>query len=274
MATQSVRSFEVRGADGLPMRGNVHSGARLNERRPTVVICHGFKGFKDWGFFPVLADRLARAGFTAVRFNFSGAGVSDGDEFDEPERFAHNTMSGALSDLATVIDWAGADQVGLVGHSRGGGLATLQAARDRRVAALVTWAAIASAQRWDEKTLSSWRAAGVLDVVNQRTGQVLPLHVDVLDDLERHADALDINRAAATISVPWLVVHGTDDETVPVAEGRRLAALGDPVNNRELLLVEKAGHTFGTRHPWQGPTPEFEMVMNATVEWLARYLGA
>lgn len=273
MATESVARFEVRGADGRPMRGNVHSAAQLDERRPTVVICHGFKGFKDWGFFPRLADRLARAGFTAVRFNLSGAGVSDGEEFDEPERFAHGTMSGALVDLATVIDWTGADRVGLVGHSRGGGLAVLQAARDRRVAALVTWAAIASAMRWDERTARSWRAAGVLDVVNQRTGQVLPLHVEVLDDIERHGDALDIERAAATVSAPWLVVHGTADETVPAGEGRRLAALGDP-DNRELLLVEGAGHTFGTRHPWRGPTPEFETVMNATIEWLARYLSA
>lgn len=273
MATQSVRSFEVRGADGLPMRGNVHSAAQLHERRPTVVICHGFKGFKDWGFFPPLADRLARAGFTAVRFNFSGAGVSDGEEFDEPNRFAHGTLSGSLTDLATVIDWTGADRVGLVGHSRGGGLAILQAARDRRVAAVVTWAAIASAMRWDERTARSWRAAGILDVVNQRTGQLLPLHLDVLDDIERHGDALDIERAAARVSAPWLLAHGTADETVPVGEGQRLAALGDS-GIRQLMLVEGAGHTFGTRHPWQGPTTEFEMVMNATIEWLARYLSA
>jgi len=269
MATPSVTSFEVKGADGLPMRGNVHTGARGRERRPTVLICHGFKGFKDWGFFPPFADRLARAGFTAVRFNFSGAGVSDGDKFDEPERFAHDTLSRALADLSSVIDWTGADRVGLVGHSRGGGLAVLGAARDRRVVSLVTWAAIGAAWRWDEATVRSWREAGFLEIPNQRTGQILPLYTDVLDDLERHPEALDIERAATSVSVPWLVIHGVDDETVPVAEGQRLASLG----NRELMLVEGAGHTFGGRHPWQGTTEELERVMSETVGWFTRYLG-
>ena len=273
MATQSMTTFEIAGADGRPMLGNVHSAAQRHERRPTVVICHGFKGFKDWGFFPSLADRLARAGFTAVRFNFSGAGVSDGDEFDQPERFAHDTLSKALADLASVIDWTGADRVGLVGHSRGGGLAVLQAAGDRRVAALVTWAAIARAHRWDDATIRSWRASGVLDVVNQRTGQILPLHLDVLDDLERHADALDIERASARVTVPWLVIHGSDDETVHISEGRRLAATRDQ-DQRELMVVQGAGHTFGARHPWDGPSAELEDVMTATVGWLGRYLSA
>ena len=44
---------------------------------------HGFKGFKDWGFFPHLADRLARAGLVAVSFNFSGSGVGPDGETSE-----------------------------------------------------------------------------------------------------------------------------------------------------------------------------------------------
>ena len=62
-------------------------------------------GFKDWGFFPYVADRLARAGLAVVSFNFSGAGVGDGsDTFEEPERFGHNTYSNELRDLDIVLD--------------------------------------------------------------------------------------------------------------------------------------------------------------------------
>jgi pimeloyl-ACP methyl ester carboxylesterase len=272
MATKSVTSFEVAGADGLPMHGNVHTAARPGERRPTVVICHGFKGFKDWGFFPALADRLATAGFTAVRFNLSGAGVSEGEEFDEPERFAHDTFSRALADLASVIDWTGADDIGIVGHSRGGGLAALQAARDPRVKTLVTWASIASVKRWDDATVRSWREQGVLHVVNQRTGQVLPLYTDMLDDLDRQESGLDIEAAAARVEIPWLVIHGTEDETVSAAEGRLLAA-SSRSGDRELLLIEGAGHTFGARHPWHGPTAHLEEVVGATILWLSRHLS-
>ena len=48
--------------------------------RPTIVICHGFKGFMEWGFFPALAELLSKRGFTVVRFNFTGNGMQPGDE--------------------------------------------------------------------------------------------------------------------------------------------------------------------------------------------------
>lgn len=271
MATPGVESFEIIGADGLPIRGNVHTGARHGEQRPPVVICHGFKGFKDWGFFPPLADRLAAAGFTAVRFNFSGAGVSDGDRFDQPERFGHDTFSRQRADLRAVLEWVGADGVGLVAHSRGGAAAVLEAASDARVRALVTWAAIARTNRWDEETVQRWRADGRLDIVNQRTGEVLPLYTDVLDDLERRGDDLNLELAAARVTAPWLIVHGTEDEAVSPEEARCLADSA-PRASTELLLVEDAGHTFGARHPWAGSTPALDRVTDATVGWFARHL--
>ena len=133
MATVKKTAFELEGADGGPLRGDVRTAAS-GARRPAVVICHGFKGFKDWGMFPPLAERLARAGLTAISFNFSGSGVGpDGDSFSEPTRFKHDTYTRQLTDLATVIEAtdharlaSGLSQpsrIGLFGHSRGGGVA-------------------------------------------------------------------------------------------------------------------------------------------------------
>ena len=51
------------------------------------------------------------------------------------------------------------------------------------------------------------------EIRNARTGQVLPLYPDVLDDIERNADSLDIEAAAGRIAVPWLIIHGTEDES-------------------------------------------------------------
>jgi len=80
MATVNTTQFELVGADGGPLRGDVRTQEKGADR-PAVVICHGFKGFKDWGFFPHLAARIARAGMTAVSFNFSGSGVGpDGEK--------------------------------------------------------------------------------------------------------------------------------------------------------------------------------------------------
>ena len=112
----------------------------------------------------------------------------------------------------------------LVGHSRGGGTAVLQTARDSRVRTLVTWAAISSVERWPEDQRSAWRARGRTEIRNARTGQILPLYTDVLDDIEQNAETLDIEAAAARIRVPWLIIHGTEDESVRFNEARVLAA--------------------------------------------------
>ena len=62
-------------------------------------------GFKDWGFLPYVAERLARAGLAVVSFNFSGAGVGEESEtFDEPERFGRNTYTKELHDLDVVLE--------------------------------------------------------------------------------------------------------------------------------------------------------------------------
>ena len=279
MATPVRKRFELKGADGEALRGDIRT-AGDGRGRPAVVICHGFKGFKDWGFFPHLAKRIARAGMTAVSFNFSASGVGpDGDSFSEPERFRNWTLSGDLADLDTVVTAVanGAavsgvgppSAIGLVGHSRGGGIAVLFAGGDDRVRALVTWNAIANPLRWGPETIARWRETGELRVENQRTGEVLPLGTDLLDDIDRHGDRLDIVAAAADVTVPWLIVHGAADATVPLPEGRQLHAAAP---GAELLVIEGGSHTFGAKHPWAGTTDELERAMEATVEWMGRGL--
>jgi uncharacterized protein len=242
-----------------------------------VVICHGFKGFKDWGFFPYAADRLARAGFMAVSFNFSGSGVGvDGQSFSELERWGRQTVSGDLADLLTVVDHvaaAGAPWIGLLGHSRGGGTAVLHAGRDARVRALVTWAAVCRYLWWSEEEVAAWRRDGRLDVVNLRTGELLPLRRDLLDDLEAgETGALDIVAAASRLTIPWLIVHGDADESVPTDQARRLERAAERGHAR-LMLVEGAGHTFGIQHPWAGSSAAFDRVLEDTVAFFSAALS-
>jgi uncharacterized protein len=277
MATPTLTKHSLPGSLGEILI-DVRAGGRTSSR-PAVLVLHGFKGFKDWGMFPPLSQRLAQAGFTAVSPNLSGSGVDDEGDFSLPERFGHNTFSAELEDVRRVIDALMAGQLGvptpstlgLVGHSRGGGIAILQAARDPRVRALVTWAAISSVERWPAPQRSSWRAAGRTDIQNARTGQVLPLYTDVLDDIEQNASALDIEAAGRRIRIPWLVIHGTEDESVRFAEAEQLKAASARPDTR-LLPIEGGGHTFGAVHPWRSTTPELATVFDATLAWLTTRL--
>lgn len=277
MATPTLTRHELPGALG-PIHIDVRAAGRTSAR-PAVVIIHGFKGFKDWGFFPPLAERIARAGMTALTFNVSGSGVDAAGAPSHPDRFARNTYEAELRDTATVIqalldgelETASPSTLGLVGHSRGGGIALLHAVGDAQVHGLVTWAAISRIDRWDPETHRRWREDGHLEVINARTGQRIPVGTALLDEVESAGEHLDIERAAQRLDIPWLVVHGTGDESVPVAEGERLARLGGP-EITTWLPVEGAGHTFGAGHPWKPPVPDAELVFDATLQFLASAL--
>jgi dienelactone hydrolase len=282
MATPTLTSHRLPGTLGEILI-DVRAGGRESPR-PAIVVVHGWKGFKDWGMFPPLAERLARAGFATVTFNLSGSGVDDRGELVWPERFARDTFTAELEDLGTVMDALARGQldvappssIGLVGHSRGGGIAVLHAAGDSRVRALVTWAAVSSVERWSPHAVTQWRETGAMEVVNTRTGQRLQLTTDILDDVERNAvGSLDILGAATRVAVPWLIVHGAEDETVSPKEAEALRATS-PLTTTRLLSVEGAGHTFGAGHPWDPKvhdTPALRRVFDMTLAWFAAHLG-
>ena len=262
---------------GRTVRGDV----RVPEGPPprsAVVVVHGFKGFKDWGFFPWLCRRLAGAGHVAVSFNFSGSGIgADPERFTELDAFAANTISREVEELGSVLDRVRDGELvprpprrlGLLGHSRGGGDAIL-VARDRPgVDALVTWSAVDTFDRWSAATREEWRAAGRLYVPNKRTGQQMPLGVGLLDDVEANRERLDVLAAAGSVRAPWLVVHGTADETVPFEEGQTLARRS---RGARLHAVDGAGHTFGAAHPFEGPGPWLEEATRATLRHFADHL--
>lgn len=264
---------------GPPIRGDLRA-PRGPPPKTAVVLCHGFKGFKDWGFFPALARALARRGHGVLSFNYSRGGIGpDEESFSELELFAEQTHSRNLEEIRLVLDAVTGGTlfprrpraIGLFGHSRGGGEAVLAAAEDPRVTALATWAAIATMERWNEEQVARWEGGERVYVENARTGQRMPLSPGYWEDLRENRTRLDIVRAAGRLSVPWLIVHGTEDETVPPTDARRLfdAAGGEA----ELLLVEGAGHTFGAVHPFAGPTPELRLAADATLEWFGQHLA-
>ena len=273
VSPRSPEAFDIPCKDGLTIRGEVYPA---EPSLGTVILCHGFKGFAHWGFFPYLAQTLAENGLTAITFDFSGSGIGrDRESYAEPEAFAGNTFSRELEDLELLVDYAKRRKLitgkfGLFGHSRGGGIAILFAtAADSDVGSLATWAAISYPNRWSEENAATWRRQGYADVTNSRTGQVMRMGTALLDDIELHGKAkLNIEAAAAKIKVPWLIVHGAADETVPSSEAERLHAQSPGVST--LRLIEGANHSLEARHPLTEVSPVLKKVVLETVKFFVR----
>ena len=266
-------TFEIPCRDGLSIRGEAYvPEASLG----SVIICHGFKGFAHWAFFPYLARTLAEHSLTAITFDFSGSGIGgDRESFTEADAFAGNTFSRELEDLELIEDYARRKtwikgKFGLFGHSRGGGIAILfAAATDSPVNSLVTWASIAYPNRWAPDDVITWRKRGYTEITNSRTGQVMRLSTGLLDDVELHGNTkLNVEAAAAKIRVPWLIVHGTADETVPSSEAEHLHSLSHRVST--LRLIKDANHVFEAKHPLNEIPPVLGEVVLETTNFFVR----
>lgn len=225
---------------------------------PLLIWVHGFKGFKDWGSHHLVARYFAENGYRFLKFNFSHNGTTPEqlDDLTDLIAFSENTFTIELDDLQYVIDFAcsgsvipTAKNVTLIGHSMGGGISIIKAAEDKRVEKLITLASVANFRNlWPVEIEKQWKLAGVLYFPNKRTGQEIPVKATLLDDIERNAGRLNILARAASVTQPWLIVHGTTDTVVPVSHAHDLKAMQP---NAQLLIMPNTDHVFGASHPWQ-----------------------
>lgn len=253
--------------------------SKKGKSRGIVVFAHGYKGFKDWGAWNAVSLAFADAGYDFLKFNFSHAGatVDHPIDFPDTEAFAQNTYTKEIEDLNAIIDLC-ADPDGpghpdlpiyLIGHSRGGGIGILTTAQDKRIRKLITWASVADFGQRFAFDIEKWRQEGITFVENSRTKQQLPHNFSFYSDYVENRELLDITAAAKRISVSWLIVHGTADESVSYFDADRLNA---QCPEAELFFVRDAGHTFGAHHPW--PHTELPEPLQIVVDKTIRFLEA
>lgn len=261
--------FTILSDEGLPIRGDldIPPGAKA-----LAVIVHGFKGFKDWGFFPWLSETLCNHRFAVCRFNMSRSGIGENPEtFDRLDLFAEDTYSEQISDLQKVVRYA-QQRVDaptfLVGHSRGGGVSLLAASGIENLCGVVTWSAIARTDRWDDATKAQWRRIGYLEAENTRTKQMMRMSTRMLDDIEANRDRLDILKRVTQIEQPLLIIHGARDESVPVAESAEIAAYAADASR---MIIANASHTYNAIHPLVHVPVELTMAAAVTARFISVY---
>ncbi|REC46785.1 alpha/beta hydrolase family protein [Chryseobacterium pennipullorum] len=223
---------------------------------PLVIFVHGYKGYKDWGAWELMAEKFAAAGFFFVKFNFShnGTTIHDPLNFGDLEAFGNNNYSKELSDLGVVIDYFSKnphvddEKIVLIGHSRGGGISIIKTFEDERINGLITLASVDSLDRFPrEEAFDHWKEKGVYYALNGRTQQEMPHYYQFYEDYEQNVHRFDVERATEMAKAYLLIIHGTEDEAVEVKQAEHLHILNP---NSELFLIENGNHTFGAKEPW------------------------
>jgi dienelactone hydrolase len=274
-----TENYSIAGSCQKPILMDIfHNDA---EAQPAVIFSHGFKGFKNWGHFDLVARQFAENGFAFVKFNFSlnGTTPEQPSEFADLDAFGKNNFSIELDDLGLVIDYIEKNaakysidpaRIYLLGHSRGGGISILKACEDSRIKKLVTWASIKDVEDFFHTVdAEQWYADGIIYTFNSRTNQDMPLQYQFYKNYLMNKTRLDIPNAARNLKLPWLIVHGTKDTSVSFYAAEQLHEWNA---KSELLLIEDADHTFGGKHPWESDAlPEYAaFAIQKTIDFLHR----
>lgn len=250
--------------------------------KPVIIFCHGYKGFKDWGAWDMMGEVFAKNGFFFVKFNFSHNGITPENPttFTDIEAFGENNYTKELDDLQAVIDWLllpdfeygmhlDVSNINLIGHSRGGGIAIIKAAEENRIDRLVTLSSVSDfGSRFPQgEEFEKWEERGVSYVINSRTKQQLPHHFQFYRNFKENEERLDIAKATKALDIPHLIVHGSNDTSVPISDSGKLFGWS---HYPDLLLVESADHVYGCSHPWTKPElpEEFRYVIDKTLKFL------
>jgi dienelactone hydrolase len=230
--------------------------------QPIVIFCHGYKGYKDWGAWHLVAKEFAKAGIVFLKFNFSHNGGTFENPIDFPdlEAFGQDNFSKQMSDLNQVIDFVKAkknplpkidlNSISLIGHSRGGGITCLTANENDHVSKLITWAAVSDFESRFPKgdKLKQWKEDGIYHVKNGRTKQNMPHYIQFYEDFLDNTSRFSIKKAVENLNIPFLIIHGKEDETVSTKDADNLYNWSYQALQK---LIPNATHTFNTAQPWK-----------------------
>lgn len=219
-------------------------------RYPAALLCHGFGGNKSGRFrlFVRLATRLAEAGIATLRFDFRGAGDSEGD-------FADTTISGLSDDVRCALKWLqehpqiDPKRIGIVGRSLGGMIAVLCAA-ETPISSIVLWAPVFDAKPWIDRGITFFEHLGVR----------------LNDEYLRQCKEIQTREKLKKLSnVPLLHIQGDHDRTIEPYHAAEYESLRkEAMGETKFLRLPLSGHDFANAN-------EQEVLLDETVQWLRQY---
>ncbi|MAF13937.1 MAG: hypothetical protein CMI53_03520 [Parcubacteria group bacterium] len=238
---------------------------------PAVIICHGFKGYKEQLHLQTLATELSESSIVALRPDFTN---NIGKSFGKLEDIM---FSQELTDLKSIINYlvkqkfVDKKRIGLVGHSLGGQLILHYAPTDKRVKVLVDLAGpiyrgkgSTNLERSANNQMTEAKKTGFFYIFSKKRNRKYKLKLDFYFDLLRHKTPEQVKK----IKVPTLIIHGSKDKTVALKNSRgAYKLLKQP---KKLVIIPGAPHTWRGKDDSRGKYRK--KIDRLTVDWFKKYL--
>lgn len=254
----------------IPVKSSIHKKPIVtdvfyeqdNFKKPIIIFCHGYKGYKDWGAWNLMANTFAANNLFFVKLNFShnGGTLENPIDFPDLNAFGENNFILELNDLEDVINWLinnknykseiDTSNITLIGHSRGGGIVSIKASENKNISKVITLNGVSDyGVRFPKgDDLIRWKNEGVMYVVNGRTKQEMPHYYQFYKNFLENEERLTIKKAVENLQKPMLIVSGGGDVVVTSKEGELLHSWN---TKGELFFVDEMNHTLGGKHPWE-----------------------
>ncbi len=260
MSEFDTRKSVVFENQGQKIFGMWHQPKKVEGLFPSVLVCHGFGGTKvgTYRVYVSIAERLAERGIGCLRFDYRGAGDSEGDSWEM-------SINGIVDDVGVALEFmkeqegVDGEKLGLLGTSLGGLVSVLAASRYQAFKTLALWAPLFSTQRWishfapdtdrldpTELVVDGWPVG--LEFVQQFIGARVDKTMESLNHM------------------PLLHIHGEADQQVPIdhADGYEACRKDADVESKFIRLPH-GDHSFS--HP-----EDRRLLADTTADWFKKYL--
>ncbi|MFP7737473.1 alpha/beta hydrolase [Priestia aryabhattai] len=211
---------------------------------PCLIVCHGFAGTKTGGSrrFIEFAQYAVERGISVFRFDFAGSGDSEGDLVDL-------TLDNELEDLEVAfstiqgMDKVDSEQLGILGHCMGAVTAIRAASRNKHVYKTIAWAPFSDIDGAICRLIGEDAYSILLEgeeadfLYNNQLFQCGPSIVETSKGINMFKEIQQVNN-------PLLVIHGTEDATVPLSEVDTLMNSVKENPNYTYEVIEGAHHSF------------------------------
>ncbi|MBQ7182513.1 MAG: alpha/beta fold hydrolase [Clostridia bacterium] len=237
--------------DGIRLNAQLDMPASSEGKHPLVIIIHGFTGHMEERHIVAVSRTLNEIGFATLRVDMYGHGKSGG-------RFEDHTLYKWLSNALRVIDYARSlDHVTdlyLCGHSQGGMTVMLAGAMKHDVIKGII--PLSPALMIPEEARKGTLLGQDFDP--DHIPEVLPAWGDrgLNGNYVRVAQTIHVEDAIDRYDGPVLIVHGDEDEAVPVGYGVKAA---ERYKNCDLVLIPGDTHCYDHH---------LDQVLDAVRDWM------